>query len=215
MAALLDANRDATPVQIRSRSALGADEDVYLSGGMSQSSRVGLNDEGQRDAAAWDEGGLYLVGEDEEENAAAMDAPYEVDLIELAVDQVSLSQQAAERIELAVRAVRGVLSVTVSETTGRVSVEAAAAPWMGSQPRGSAGRAADGRTMATAGWRCLNVLYATRLCGSFAAKSISNGGIEDDIKASQAEVAYSQESHYQTFLAASTDTRGAVPFGGA
>ena len=177
---------------------------------MSQSSRVGLNDEGQRDAAAWDEGGLYLVGEDEEENAAAMDAPYEVDLIELAVDQVSLSQQAAERIELAVRAVRGVLSVTVSETTGRVSVEAAAAPWMGSQPRGAQEGLADGRTMATAGWRCLNAPYATRLCEKASPPINLNGGIEDDIKASQAEVAYRKRSHYQTFLAASTDSRVAM-----
>ena len=52
----------------------------------------------------------------------------------------------------------------------------------------------------------------------FAAKSISNGGIEDDIKASQAEVAYSQEEPLPDLpggVDGHTGGDGAVPFGGS
>ena len=121
------------------------DEEVYLSGGASQ----GLFDADDHDASSPgggaspggaaqdlldDANAQYpFFGESDIPHANGLDS----EIIEIEVDRIKQlasgqeRQQEAERIELAVRAqVAGVSTVSVSEQTGTVLVEASAMPWL-------------------------------------------------------------------------------------
>ena len=120
----------------RGRSA-AVDVEVYLSGGVSQGythlSGVGHGSGRVDDDATGDDQGYAEL---EEADFLGADAGFESESIELVVEQLrqlgekEARRRAAERLERAVRAVCGVTSVSASEATGSVLIEASALLWL-------------------------------------------------------------------------------------
>ena len=184
------------------------DEEVYKSGGASQAYGIDPNpnraDDGMRPGidAAWPaadddahgglgggtggfSGGDFGEAADDTFEAAYGESAADVETLELLVPSVARLGSAverrreAERIEIAARGVRGVLSVSVSEASGVVNVEASALPWLQTH-----------RGAASSGW--LDELQYEVLS---AISSVKHAAIaprplrlEEEIAASQAEM---------------------------
>lgn len=126
-----------SPVDLRPAAVI--DEEVYLMGGASQAMHSSQSQAIDEESAAapildfhTDDGGNI------EEFEACFDVggEHEHEIFEMLVPHVAslsspdLRKREAEKIELAVRTVEGVTSVSVGETTGIVSIEVSAAPWL-------------------------------------------------------------------------------------